>query len=131
MNWYEKAQENLKIIQEDLPDRTRLHLMDENKDKEVGKLTIQIFPYDKYYYATAFFIDADYRGQGWGRKMMKQMTSLPRFQDRPIILNPEPYGGNIGSDEYNQEIEDLKKMYRKLGFENDVDNWMIYKGKNR
>ena len=127
MNWYKIAQQELHIEQEDRPDRTRIYLKD--GDKEVGKLTIQEFAIDKkHYYITAFFIDAEYRKQGWGAKMMEIAKNLPRYQDKPIVLHPEPYGGEIGSSEYNQEIKNLKEMYQKMGFEDltEEHGWMEY-----
>jgi len=132
MNWYKLAQENLHIEQEDLIDRTRIYLMLGNK--QVGKLTLQFYPNDLYpndnnYYITAFKIDPEYRGKGWGTKMMERIVNDPKFKDRPIMLHPEPYGGEIGTQEYNDIIAKLKNMYKKMGFEElkKDQNWMRYK----
>ena len=117
---YKKAQNNLRIEQENLPTRTRVYLM--NGEQQVGKLTLQTFPVDKkYYYLTHFKIEPEYRSQGWGTKMMNTLLANPEYQDRPIVVHPEPYGGEIGTPEYNQEIENLNKMYEKFGFENQSD----------
>ena len=125
MSWYKKAQAF--IEQENLPDRTRILLKD--GDKQVGKLTIQEFALDKNrYYIRAFFIEPEYRNKGWGTRMMELVKRLPKYQDRPIVLHPEPYDDNIGSEEYDKDTEGLKEMYRKMGF-NDLTEehgWMEY-----
>ena len=68
----------MQIVQEDLTDRTRIYLMD--GENEVGKLTLQNYAQDKTnYYMTAFWIDSQYREQGWGTKMMQRILSLPQL----------------------------------------------------
>jgi len=73
---------------------------------------------------TAFKVNAEYRRQGWGTQMMQKMLNLPRYKDRPIVVEPAPYGGDIGSEGYRQEIENLKEMYKKFGFENSGNEYM-------
>jgi GNAT superfamily N-acetyltransferase len=110
--------QSLRIEKEILPDRCRVYL--KNGDLEVGKLTIQWFDYDtKNYYLRAFKISPQFRGKGWGTKMMNEILNDSRFQDRPIVVVPEPYGeeNDIGSPAYMEELAGLEQMYRKFGFE--------------
>lgn len=118
MNWYKIATNGLQIVKENLPDRIRFLL--KNNDKQVGKLTIQSFSMDQeYYYLTAFWIDAEYRGQGWGKKMIEMALSDSRF-DKPILVKPKPYS-------QDEKIEtDLISMYKHFGFEDFKDGYLIY-----
>lgn len=128
MNWYKLATENISITREDLSDRTRIYLM--NKGKVIGKLTLQFYPNDPYYYLTAFKIDDPcFRGTGWGTKMLNELLSSPQFQDKPIVVEPAPYGGDIGSNNYNNEIQGLQDLYRKFGFESFKGSYMIRRPK--
>ncbi len=70
--------EDLYIDVEQLPDRMRVYLkrkdgeLNEFGEEYVGKLTIQFNHFNEGKDAvTAFRIDPEYRGQGWGRKMME------------------------------------------------------------
>lgn len=113
--------QNLRIEKENLPDRTRIYLID--GDKRIGKLTIQYS--EQYYTITAFQINERLQGQGWGRKMMDEIINDPKFKDKPIIVDPAPYGGNIGSPEYMNSINGLREMYGKFGFKDFSGSYMI------
>lgn len=119
MSWYKKAINSLQIIKENLPDRVRFLL--KNNGEEVGKLVIQSFAIDqKYYYLTSFWVDSEYRGQGWGKKMIQMALSDPRF-DKPILVKPEQYG------QYDEETQSgLISMYKNFGFDDFYDNYLIY-----
>ena len=43
------------------------------------------------------------------------------------MVNPAPYGGDIGSDAYNEEVDGLKNMYGKFGFREhpQYTNYMV------
>jgi len=90
-----------------------------NGDLEVGKLTIQWFEYDKeHYYLTHFKIAPQFCKMGWGTKMFNEIVNDVRFLDRPILVDPAPFGGDIGSNDYMEELSHLQDMYRnKFSFE--------------
>jgi ribosomal protein S18 acetylase RimI-like enzyme len=122
-SWYKIAQihQNLRIEKESLSDRTTIYLI--NNDKRIGKLTIQYS--EQYYTITAFKIDERFRGMGWGRKMMEEILKDSKFEDKPILVDPAPYGGNIGSPEYMDAINGLREMYGKYGFKDFNGSYMI------
>lgn len=131
MKIYRIAQEELYIDVEELPDRIRVYLkrrdgkQNEFGEDYVGKLTIQFDLWSEGKdMVTAFRVDPKYRGTGWGRKMM-EVALRRRPKGRQLFVKPEPYGGNIGSPEYNAEIDGLHDMYGKFGFEEYQDNFMI------
>jgi len=126
-SWHKTCQSqtepNLQIKKEPLSDRCRVYLMDDVK--EVGKLTLQIYLGEKYYYLTAFKIAPQYRDKGWGSKMLREILNDPKYQDKPILVQPAPYGGDIGSYQYNQEIDGLEAMYKKFSFDYYDAGYMI------
>jgi len=122
MRIYRIAQ-NLRIEREDLPDRTRILLKD--GDKEIGKLVVQYGFDKKNYYLQAFKIAPQYQRQGWGTKMINAILNDTKFQDRPIVVQPAPYGNEIGSPEYMEELMGLEEMYSKFGFVHGDSSFMI------
>ncbi len=131
MKIYKIAQikNDLYLDVENLPDRRRIYLRRRDGQKNaygedfVGKLTIQL----NYFSAnkdmlTAFKIDPEYRGQGWGRKMIEEAF---KYQKNPLYVNPEPYGSIEYGIDYDEIINGLKKMYGKFGFEPYQDNFMV------
>ena len=131
MKIYRIAQDDLYIDVVEMPDRIRVYIkrkdgqLNEFGEDFVGKLTLQFDAFSENKdMLTAFKIDPEYRDKGWGRKMME---ALSPYQINPWYISPEPYGGNIGSQEYNEEIDSLHEMYGKFGFEEYKDNFMVKK----
>ncbi len=128
-----QTEDDLYIDVESFPDRRRIYLKrrdgeeNENGEDFVGKLTIQLDYFSSGQdMLTAFKIDPEYRGKGWGRKMIEEAF---KYQERPLYVNPEPYGTIEDGKDYDEVIDGLKKMYGKFGFEPYQDNFMVRKVK--
>lgn len=123
-----------------------LEFTDKEEEEEIKTFYIQVLSKknckDNAFYITELFIDKEYRGNGIGRKIFKQ---LPRFLDRNIkesisciYLMPGPLEKINGEVEYIMNLKDEKmvflkqrliKFYESIGFRKIGGTDFYYKRK--
>lgn len=89
--------------------------------KEIGRLVIQFNLDKKYGILTAFWIDPEFRGKGWGKKMLQKALNDPKATARPILVDPNPF-----SEDAEMQVPELVSMYKHFGFKPFEDNWLIF-----
>ena len=114
MHWYRVSQMNSLRIEDEESGPVRRVLLRDGYI-QVGKLVINTSN-KEYYIISAFQIAPQYQCLGWGSKMMQRVLDDVGYQDRPIIVTPAPYGNDIGTPRYMEELMGLQSMYEKFGF---------------
>ncbi len=89
--------------------------------KEVGRLVVQFNLSDKYHILSAFWIDEEYRGIGWGKKMMLMALKDPKVTQKLLIVSPQPY-----SDDAKNQIPEITEMYKYFGFKPFKDKYLAF-----
>ncbi len=91
--------------------------------KEIGRLVVQFNLSKRFGILTVFWIDPEFRGKSWGRKMIENALNDPKTTVKPILVEPNPF-----SEDAEMQVPELVSMYKRFGFKPwpEDKHWLIY-----